>query len=137
MNRASINPWDWGLQFGMDQAQLVTGLNELLHCSGQTALVPDPEAHNGIRVEHEGDMRGQIELSLAHVDAILAHAGMDRTNLLSMRIFVTDIDAFSEHFDVYVDWLRPAGIRLPMSLIGVSQLARPGLLIEIEPTAGR
>lgn len=71
MQRTSI-PWDWGLQFQMDQGELTEGLNRILRCSRQVAVKPDPEA----------------------------------------------------------------GIRPPQSLIGVSRLFHPEILVEIEATAG-
>ena len=39
------------------------------------------------------------------------------------------------NYDVYAEWLATAGIRPPMTLLGVAQLAVPGLLIEIEMEA--
>lgn len=46
------------------------------------------------------------------------------------------MDAYLEHYDVYADWIAEAGIRPLRSLIGIARLALPGLLIEIEATAG-
>jgi len=136
MKRESVNPWDWGLQFGMDQGELVEGLERTLHCSGQISVVSDAEAPMGITIEHVGDIRGQMARSLANVDAILEAAGMGRSNILSLRFFTTDIDGFLENYDVYADWIEDAGIRPPQSLLGVNRLVLPDLLVEIEAFAG-
>jgi len=136
MKRESVNPWDWGLQFGMDQGELVEGLERTLHCSGQISVVPDAEAPMGITIEHVGDIRGQMARSLANVDAILEAAGMGRSNILSLRFFTTDIDGFLENYAVYADWIKDAGIRPPQSLLGVNRLVLPDLLVEIEAFAG-
>ena len=44
MKRESVNPWEWGLQFGMDQGEIVEGTRRTLHCSGQVAVKPDAKA---------------------------------------------------------------------------------------------
>ena len=41
MNRVAINPTDWGLQFGMNQGEVIEGLTRYLHFWGQVALEPD------------------------------------------------------------------------------------------------
>ncbi len=135
MNREAINPSDWGLQWRMNQAESVTGLERQLHCSGQVALAPDPGSEMGIRVTHQ-DMRGQIGSALANIDDILTEAGMSRVDILSLRFFTTDVDEFLKNYDVYANWIREAGTMPPQSLLGVSRLVLPELLVEIEATAG-
>jgi enamine deaminase RidA (YjgF/YER057c/UK114 family) len=136
MKRTSVNPWDWGLQFGMDQGETVEGLTRTLHCSGQVAVLPDASAELGIAVQHPGEMRGQIEVALANIDAVLTKAGMDRSNLLSLRFFTTDIDGFLANYDVYASWISDAGIRPPQSLLGINRLFLPEIVVEIEAVAG-
>lgn len=136
MNRESINPWDWGLKWNMDQGEVVEGVEKHLHCSGQIAVKPDTESELGISVVSPFEIRGQMECALANVDAILEKAGMSRKNILSLRFFTTDIDAFLQNYDVYANWIADAGIRPPQSLLGVSRLVFPELMVEIEATAG-
>jgi enamine deaminase RidA (YjgF/YER057c/UK114 family) len=136
MKRTAINPTEWGLQFAMNQAELTEGLTKLLHCAGQTSIVPDADAEMGVSVAHVGDMRGQVEESLRAIDALLEGAGMTRANVLSLRFFTTDVDAFLGVYDAYAEWITAAGIMPPQSVLGVSRLAFPELLIEIEAVAG-
>ncbi len=137
MKREPINPWDWGLQFSMNQAELVTGVSTYLHCSGQTSLAPDANAEMGISVEHAGDIRGQIQASLSNIDAVLDKAGMARANILSLRFFTTDVDGFLANYDVYAEWIGQAKTMPPQSLLGVNRLVMPDLLVEIEAVAGK
>ncbi len=120
----------------MNQGEVVEGLTRYLHFSGQVALEPDAEAEMGVRVVSEGDLRGQMEVALSHIDAILEGAGMTRANILSLRFFTTDVDGVLANYDVYAGWIAEAGIMPPQTLLGVSRLALPELLIEIEATAG-
>lgn len=135
MKRESVNPWDWGLQWSMDQGEVVEGATRHLHCSGQVAVRPDADSEMGISVVAPGEMRGQMQCALENVDAVLAKAGMSRENVTSLRFFTTDIDSFLENYDVYASWISPAGTRPPQSLIGVSRLVLPDLVVEIEATA--
>jgi len=136
MQREAVNPWDWGLQWSMNQGEIVEGLSRYLHCSGQVSLVPDADSEMGVAVVHAGDIRGQMEKALANVDAVLEEAGMSRANVLSLRFLTTDIDGFLENYDVYAGWIGQAGTMPPQSLIGVSRLVLPELLVEIEAVAG-
>ena len=136
MKRESVNPWEWGLAYSMDQGELVQGVERILNCSGQVAVDPDPSSEMGIAVVGEGDIRAQIQKALENVDAVLEKGGLGRANVLTLRFFTTDIDGFLENYDVYADWIAPAGTRPPQSLIGVARLVDPRLLVEIEATAG-
>jgi enamine deaminase RidA (YjgF/YER057c/UK114 family) len=120
----------------MDQGEIVEGVTRMLHCSGQVAVAPDAASEMGITVLHPGEMRGQMEAALANVDAVLAGAGMERSNVLSLRFFTTDIDGFLANYDVYASWIGEAGTRPPQSLLGVNRLVLPDLVVEIEAVAG-
>ncbi len=135
MKRESVNPWDWGLKWSMDQGQIVEGATRHLHCSGQVALKPDPEAEHGVSVVSPGDIRGQMESSLANIDAVLAKANMSRKNIVGLRFFTTDIDGFLANYDVYANWIAEAGTRPPQSLLGIQRLVFPELMVEIEAEA--
>lgn len=135
MKRTSANPWDWGDAFLMNQGEIVEGAKRTLRCSGQVAVRPDPEAEMGLAVVAPGDIRGQMEAALANVDAVLAKAGMERSNLVFLNFFTTDIDGFLANYDVYAEWIAPAGVMPPQSLIGVERLVMPELLVEIEAQA--
>ena len=136
MNRESINPTDWGLQFLMDQGECVTDVSRHLKCSGQISVDPDPAAEFGLKIIAPNDIRGQMEKSLANIDAILEKAGMNRSNLLTLRFLTTDMDGFLENYDVYARWIGDSGIRPPQSLIGVARLVFPEIVVEIEAEAG-
>ena len=135
MDRTAVNPTEWGLGFFMNQAEVVTGAKRHLRCSGQVALTPDPDADLGLSVAHVGDIRGQIQASLASVDELLSGADMDRSNILFINFFTTDMDGFLANYDVYAEWIAPCGIMPPQTLVGVTRLVMPDLLVEIEVQA--
>ena len=135
MRRTSVNPTEWGLAYSMDQGELIEGVSKILHLSGQVALERDENSDMGVSVVHVGDIRGQMQAALSNIDAVLGEAGMTRNNIVSLRFFTTDIDGFLANYDAYAEWIAPAEIRPPQSLLGVNRLVLPELLVEIEATA--
>lgn len=132
MQRTSINPVDWGLAYSMDQGEVVEGASRHLRCSGQVSVDPAPDTDLGIAVVSANDLRGQMEHALRNIDSVLEKAGMGRENIVALRFFTTDIDGFLANYDVYANWIAPAGTRPPQSLLGVSRLVLPELMVEIE-----
>lgn len=92
MQRQSINPSQRGLQFSMDQGEVVWGAKRHLRCSGQISAVPDDSSELGIRVVAPNDVGGQMECALANVEGVLQKAGMGRENILDLRFFTTEIE---------------------------------------------
>lgn len=126
---------DWGLAYSMDQGEVVQGATRHLRCSGQVSVDPAPDTELGIVVVSPDDLRGQMEHALRNVDSVLEKADMGRENIVALRFFTTDIDGFLANYDVYADWILPAGIRPPQSLLGVNRLVLPDLKVEIEVEA--
>ena len=124
MTRTAINPWPWSVGFGFDQAELLEAPTKLLVCSGQTSIGPDGA------VQHAGDMAAQVETAFANLEAVLTEAGMTLENVVRITAYTTDMDGFLA--------AGLGGEKRPLSaftLIGVSRLAYPELLVELEAIA--
>lgn len=129
MQRTAINPWDWSLKFGYNQAEIIENPSRQLICAGQTAV--DGEG----APQHPGDMRAQIGLALDNLEAVLSKAGMGLGDVIRLGVYATDVDEALKNFDLLGMRFGPLGCAPPMTLLGVSRLAIPGLLFEIEATA--
>ena len=129
MERTIHNPWTWQEQFGFDQATEVQGESRTLHCAGQTAMDAD-----GVP-QHEGDMAKQIGAALDNVETVLASAKLTLADVVKINVYVTDMDAFFEHYALYAERLGSAGCRYSGTLLEVKRLAMPELMLEIEATA--
>jgi enamine deaminase RidA (YjgF/YER057c/UK114 family) len=114
---------------GFNQAELVEGAGRILFCSGQTAVDADGAP------QHAGDMAAQIGLALDNVEAVLREAGMGLANLVRLNIFTTDVDAFLGAYGVLGERTGAAGVAPPGTLLGVTRLAFPELMVELEGTA--
>lgn len=129
MQRTPVNPWDWSLQFGYNQAEIIEGANRQVIVAGQTSV-----DGNGAP-QHVGDMRGQIALALDNLEAVLAGAGVGLGDVIKLGVYVTDADEALKNLDLMGMRFGPTGNKPPMTLIEVSRLAVPGLMFEIEATA--
>lgn len=129
MKRTPINPWSWSQKLGYNQGELLEGATRQLICSGQTSV--DSEG----TPQHPEDMRSQLTLALDNLEAVLRAADMGLANIIRLNVYTTDVDEALNNFDVLGEKLGAVGISPPMSLLGITRLAIPGLMIEIEATA--
>ena len=129
MERTAVNPWPWSVALGYNQGELVSGQSRTLYCSGQTAMSADGKP------QHAGDMAAQLALSLDNLEAVLAEGGMSLADLVRLTVYTTDVDRLFEHYGVLAARLGAAGVAPATTMLGVTRLALPGLLVELEGTA--
>ena len=129
MQRTPVNPWSWSQKLGYHQAEIIEGTKRHLLCAGQTSV--DAEGNP----QHPDDMRSQITLALDNLEAVLSGADMDFSNVVRLNIYTTDVDEAMKHFDIFGAKFGPVDTAPPMTLLGVTRLAIPTLLFEIEATA--
>ncbi len=129
VERTAVNPWAWSGELGYNQGELVTGHTRTLYCSGQTAMSKDGKP------EHAGDMAAQLALSLDNLEAVLAEAGMTLAHLVRLNVYTTDVDRLFAHYGVLAARLGAARVAPATTMLGVTRLAIPDLLVELEGTA--
>ncbi len=129
MRRTAVNPVSWSVAMGFTQGETVSGQTTTLYCSGQTAMSDDG------RPLHEGDMAAQLARSIDNLDAVLRDAGMSASNLIRLNVYTTDVDLLLQHYGVLAAHLGAAGVAPTTTMLGVTRLAIPGQLVELEGTA--
>lgn len=129
MQRTAVNPWDWSKKLGYNQAEVTTGITRQLICAGQTAV------DGAGNPQHPGDMRAQIRLALDNLEAVLRAADMTLGHVTKLGIYATDVDEALKNFDLIGMRFGRYQAAPPMTVVGVTRLAIPGLLVEIEATA--
>jgi 2-iminobutanoate/2-iminopropanoate deaminase len=122
LNNPNLQP-----PMGYSHAVEATGMQSMLFISGQVGVAAD-----GSVPETVGE---QATLAVANVNAMLAAAGMDNSNLAKVTIYLTD----EAHLGPF---MAAAGPTLPSpppatTLLIVKGLAGPNLFVEIEAIAVR
>ncbi|SDV50186.1 RidA family protein [Chitinasiproducens palmae] len=98
--------------------------------------------HNGtvylagqIAEETGGDIVAQTREVLGHVDRLLEQANTDKTRLLSVQIFLSDLANFDGMNAVWDEWV-PEGNTPPRATVE-ARLANPACLVEIVVVAAQ
>jgi enamine deaminase RidA (YjgF/YER057c/UK114 family) len=92
----------------------------------------------GIKVaieNHAGDMQAQLGRSFDNLEAVLESAGARLCDVVRLNYYTTDVSGLFGAWEVVAERLGGAKCRPASTLLGVTALAFPELLIEIEATA--
>jgi enamine deaminase RidA (YjgF/YER057c/UK114 family) len=121
---SSGGPWE--SRGGYSRAVVV---GDACYVAGTTDAGPDGRSF------HPDDPGAQLRAALEIIERALGEAGFALTDVVRTRIFVTDINRSDEiiavHGSVFAD-IRPAA-----TMVEVSALIDPSLLVEIEVDAQR
>jgi enamine deaminase RidA (YjgF/YER057c/UK114 family) len=102
-------------------------VGETVYVSGTVAWGDDGKLVGG------DDVYAQARRALLNIERALTEAGASIRDVVRTRIYLTDIDRWEEaaraHAEVFAE-VRPAA-----SMVEVSRLADPGMLVEIEAVA--
>jgi reactive intermediate/imine deaminase len=106
----------------------VVKVGNLLFIAGQVAF--DAEG----KLVGENDMKAQVRQVLENMKTALASQKADFSNVVKINTYTTDVEAFlASSSEVRAEYFKG---HLPAStLVQISKLARPGLLVEIEAIA--
>jgi 2-iminobutanoate/2-iminopropanoate deaminase len=101
----------------------------LVFISGQLPVASDGRKLTG------APFREQVAAVLQNVDSALALGGSSRSQLVSVRVYITDIALWAEFNVLYAAWLgencRPARCVVPVPVLHY------GVLLEVEAVAAR
>jgi enamine deaminase RidA (YjgF/YER057c/UK114 family) len=129
MKRREINPTDYLSGFNLNHGIEVSGTQRTLYLSGQTSNGPDGSPL------HEGDLVAQFQLAWSNLKDALKAADMDVSNIVRLNMYTTDVAAFMALADEIVTIYASDGCRPVCTLLGVTDLFEPELMIELEATA--
>jgi 2-iminobutanoate/2-iminopropanoate deaminase len=104
----------------------------IAHIAGQVAV--DSEG----RTVGEGDVDAQIERCFGNIGLVLESLGAGWPNVAKMTTYLTSADSIADFYRVRArlfEGFFPDGGYPPNTLLVVSRLVRPELLVEIEAVA--
>ncbi len=134
MSKRAINPESLVDPKGFNHGWLVSGGDtETLYLAGQCAY--DLEG----RVQHPGDLVGQMHLAMRNIGEVLQAAGMGFEDLLQLNFYLLSRDDYSHARREFGQvWKELCGTHFPaMAMFMVSALYEAEALIEIQGIAAR
>ena len=115
---------DW---FEPYKIALAWKVGDLVFTSGQAAITEQGE------IVGLGDFDAQVEQTMKNVARVLELAGSSMEDIVKVNIYVTDMTNFPKVLELrekYFSYPWPAD-----TIVEVSSLAIPGLMIEVDATA--
>ena len=104
-------------------------LNNLMFLSGQGPLDPHTNELVGESIQE------QVSNTLANIDRILQAGGLSRSELVSMRVFLSDLNDFAGMNEAYEDFFKTVDDRPVRTTVQVG--LPPGMLVEIDGIAAK
>jgi len=101
--------------------------------AGDYVFVTGCTSIDGAEFVHPGDAFAQTRQAIANVAAALAKLGCGLNDVVRTRIFVTDISRWQEYGRAHGEAF--AEVTPATSMIGVSALIDPRMLVEVEAVA--
>jgi 2-iminobutanoate/2-iminopropanoate deaminase len=83
--------------------------------------------------EYPKDFEAEMKLCLDNIGLILKAAGMTFDNVVSVQVYLTDMDLFAKMNGVYASVIKAP--RPARTTVGVTKLAAPAAHVEITVTA--
>ena len=127
MSKTPVNPWTWQDRRGFTQAWRVEAPAAILFVSGQVPLDDDGD------LVAPGDFDGQARRTFENLGRVLDEAGGSFGDIVKLTVYLTDMARLPDYGRIRAEYIRG---RPPASTaVGVTALAVPGLMIEVEATA--
>ena len=127
MEKRQINPWTWQDAAGFSQAWGVRGAESVLFVSGQAPIAADG------RLVAEDDFEGQVRQVMENLQTVLAAAGMGLETIVKLTVYLTDMSRLRDFTRIKGEFF--VGQQPASTAIGVTALARPEMMVEVEAIA--
>lgn len=129
VKRTQINPWTWQDEYGFSQAWKVEGGQSLIFVSGQASISPDGQ------VLHGDDFEKQVRLTFENLGAVLRQSDASFEDVVKLGVYLVDMGTLPQLGAVQAEYFK--GKSPAQTVVQVSALALPGMMVEVEAIAVR
>jgi len=127
VDKHQINPWTWQDAAGFSQAWRVEGARSIVFVSGQAPVSADGQSVG------EGDFEAQVRQVFENLRTVLEAAGTALDAVVKLTVFLTDMSRLRDYTRIKGEFF--AGDQPASTAVGVTALARPEMMVEIEAVA--
>jgi reactive intermediate/imine deaminase len=127
VSKQQVNPWTWQDAAGFSQAWRVEGARSLVFVSGQAPISADGQLVGA------DDFETQVRHVFENLRTVLteARAGLDA--VVKLTVYLTDMGRLREYTRIKSEFFT--GEQPASTAIGVTALARPEMMVEVEAIA--
>ena len=129
MEKHQVNPWTWQDMAGFSQAWRVEGASSIVFVSGQAPVSAEGQ------LVGEGDFEAQVRQVFENLQTVLAEAGMGFDAVVKLGVFLTDMSLLRDYTRIKGEFFT--GEQPASTAVGVTALARPEMMVEVEAFAVR
>jgi 2-iminobutanoate/2-iminopropanoate deaminase len=127
VERRQVNPWTWQDAAGFSQAWVVEGARSIVFVSGQAPISAEG------RLVGEGDFETQVRQVFENLRAVLEEAGAGFDAVVKLTVYLTDMSLVRDYTRIKGEFFT--GDQPASTALGVTELARPGMMVEVEAVA--
>ncbi len=129
MDKRQINPWTWQDPAGFSQGWRIEDARSIVLVSGQAPISADGQ------LVGEGNFETQVRQVFENLRTVLEQAEMDLEAIVKLTVYLTDMNRLREYTHLKSEFIT--GRQPASTAIGVSALARPEMMVEVEAIAVR
>ena len=127
MNKKQVNPWTWQDAAGFSQAWRIDDAGSIVFVSGQAPISADG------RLVGEGDFEAQVRQVLENLRTVLEEAGSGLDAVVKLTVYLTEMSLLRDYTRIKSEFF--AGEQPASTALGVTALARPEMMVEVEAVA--
>lgn len=127
MDKQQVNPWTWQDAAGFSQAWRVEDARSLVLVSGQAPVSGDGQ------LVGEGDFEAQVRQVFENLRTVLEAAGAGLDAVVKLTVYLTDMSRLRDYTLIKGEFFR--GEQPASTALGVTALARPEMMVEVEALA--
>jgi reactive intermediate/imine deaminase len=127
VDKQQVNPWTWQDAAGFSQAWRVEDARSLVLVSGQAPVSGDGQ------LVGEGDFEAQVRQVFENLRTVLEAAGAGLDAVVKLTVYLTDMSRLRDYTLIKGEFFR--GEQPASTALGVTALARPEMMVEVEALA--